>query len=766
MGKLLAFGIVFLCVAIAPPAGAGDSPTDPELDEIVVTATLRSAPAIDVPASVTLLDGQTLRDAGRSNLEDVLGLIPNLNWAGDTSLPRYFQLRGIGELEQYQGAPNPSVGFLIDDIDFSGLGTAGTLYDIDQVDVLRGPQPTRYGANALAGLIYLRSALPTDTFYGRVDLDGGDYGTKSEGAVISGPIDALASGFRLAAQHHYTDGYYHNLYLNRDDTNRQDEYTLRAKWLFKPSDRLHVELTALQVNIDNGYDAYAIDNSRNTESDQPGVDSQHSTGVSLRTHYLPTDTLGLTAIATYAKSVIKYGYDGDWGNPRSWAPAAAVYQYSEIQNRERTTKSLELRLGTESAHGFGWLAGLYGNQLDESLNDLSLGDYQPLGAPPDPANDQTNSVIASGYRARNVALFGELDGEFAADLRWSVGFRGERWSASYRGTTTDFLGTNTGYTYAAVTPTAIQSVTPATLGPANNLWGGQGSLIYGLGSGQSIYATLVRGYKAGGFNLSQGLLPGQLSFNPETDVNFEMGYKVDLVDHRLKVNADVFYVQRHDAQIKSSFQSDPTNPDYFVYYTGNAASGRNYGLEGDVEWRATAQVTLGADLGLLQTHFENFVQRFGGSDGLGGSGGQGASSQAGGGVTSVSVSRELANAPHWQAAVNATYRDPRGPFARLDVTGMGGYYFDLPPNYTTSKPYGLFNAKIGWETPHWSAYLSGRNLLDKRYPVRGFYFGDVPPNFPSEVYLQLGDPRTWVASVTVNFGGAPGGGYQELLKGP
>ena len=108
--------------------------------------------------------------------------------------------------------------------------------------------------------------------------------------------------------------------------------------------------------------------------------------------------------------------------------------------------------------------------------------------------------------------------------------------------------------------------------------------------------------------------------------------------------------------------------------------------------------------------------------------------------------------------MNATYRDSRGPsggpFARIDVTGMGGYYFDLPPNFTTSKPYGLLHAKIGWETPRWSAYLSGRNLLDKRYPVRGFYFGDVPPNFPNEVYLQLGDPRTWVASVSVNFGAA------------
>jgi outer membrane receptor protein involved in Fe transport len=737
VGKLSSLSVVVTSLALCPPLSASDSDPDSQLDPIIVTATLRSAPAVDVPQSVTVLDRQTLRDAGRANFEDVLGLVPNLNWAGDTSLPRYFQLRGIGELEQYQGAPNPSVGFLIDDIDFSGLGSVGTLYDIDQVEVLRGPQATRYGANALAGLIYLRSAEPADTLYSRVDLEGGDYGTRSEGAVISGPIDSLDSGFRLAAEHYYTNGYYQDLYLNRNDTNRQDEYTVRAKWTYTPSDRLRVELTALHIDINNGYDAFSIDNSRNTESDQPGVDSQHSTGASIRVHYLAGDNLGFTAIGTYANSIIKYSYDGDWGNPLLWAPVATVYQFSEIQNRDRTTKTLELRLGTESAHGFGWLVGVYANQLDESLVDLSLGDYQPLDVPADPLNDQSNDVIDSGYRARNVAVFGELDGDLAADLRWSLGLRGERWSASYQGTTTDFLGTGTGYTYAPVTPTSILSVTPATLNPVNNLWGGHASLNYKLDSADSLYASVSRGYKAGGFNLSQGLLPSQLSFNPETDLNLETGYKADLLDHRLEVNADVFYLYRHDAQIKTSFQSDPTNPDDFVFYTGNAASGHNYGLESDLEWRATMRVTLGADLGLLQTYFEDFVQ-------------QGAS-----GAATLIVSRELANAPHWQAAANATYRDPRGPFARIDVTGMGGYYFDLPPNETTSRPYGLLNAKIGWETPRWSAYLSGRNLLDKRYPVRGFYFGDVPPNFSNEVYVQLGDPRTWVASVSVTFGAAP-----------
>jgi iron complex outermembrane recepter protein len=707
---------------------------DEPLNEIVVTATLRPVPAIEVPGSLTVLDAQTLRDAARTNFEDVLGLIPNLNWAGDTTLPRYFQLRGIGELEQYQGAPNPSVGFLVDDIDFSGIGGVGTLYDIDQVDVLRGPQATRYGANALGGLIYMRSTDPSGTPYARVDLAGGDYGTRREGGILSGPIDSLDSGVRLAVEHYSTDGYYHNLYLNRFDTNRQDEYTYRFKWVAAPSEALRTELTVLYVHIDNGYDAFSIDNSRNTESDQPGVDSQHSTGVSLRVHDSLAPNLGFTAIGTYARSIIKYSYDGDWGNPVLWAPVATVYQYSEIQNRDRTTKTVELRLGTESNHGFGWLVGFYGNELDESLIDTSLGDYQPPGTLPDPIDDQENSVVDSAYQAKNGALYGELDWDFPAGLRASVGLRGERWSANYAGTTTNFLGTDTGYTNAPVAITSVLGVIPARLNPVNDLWGGHASLTEELTPTSAVYLTLSRGYKAGGFNLSQGLLPSQLSFNPESDLNAELGYKAVLLDNRLTLDTDIFYLYRHDAQIKTSFQSDPTNPDDFVFYTGNAASGHNYGLESDASWRVTSTLTLSADLGLLQTYFKDFVQ-------------QGAN-----GETLSIVSRELANAPHWQAAASATYRDPRGPFARLDVTGMGGYYFDLPPNPTTSKPYGLFNGKIGWVRGSWSVDIGARNLLDKRYPVRGFYFGDVPPNFPNEVYVQLGDPRTWLVSLTGRFG--------------
>lgn len=125
---------VFVLLLAAAPASAGEPGA---LDEVVVTASLRRQPLDEMPASISVLGAETLELAGLQHFQDVMHLVPNLNWAAGTARPRYLQLRGIGELEQYQGAPNPSVGFLIDDIDFSGIGMPATSFDVEQIEVLR-----------------------------------------------------------------------------------------------------------------------------------------------------------------------------------------------------------------------------------------------------------------------------------------------------------------------------------------------------------------------------------------------------------------------------------------------------------------------------------------------------------------------------------------------------------------------------------------------------------------------------------------------------
>jgi outer membrane receptor protein involved in Fe transport len=709
--KHSALSILVAALSLANGASALSDSDNQPLDEVVVTATLRSVPLEETPGSVSVLSGATLRDAGQQHFEDVLPLVPNLNWAGDTSRPRYFQIRGIGELQQYQGAPNPSVGFLIDDIDFSGLGSAATLFDVDHIEVLHGPQGTLYGANALAGLIYVKSADPSDTFGGRAELDVGDYNERSYGAVLTGPVSSLDSAFRLAVQKYTSDGFYHNAYLGRSNTDSRDELTVRGKWLFEPNDAWRVDLTVLRAQINNGYDAFAIDNSRTTESDHPGVDRQYSTGLSARSTYSGLGSATLTTIATYADTKVNYGFDSDWGNPVLWAPYTD--DFTEDQLRHRSTRSLELRLAdtpAQSAHGISWLFGVYAFELRESLTDTTAGIY----VDPFDATQNTNSlsVISSEYRSRNGALYGQLDGNIGERTRWSVGLRGERHTSRYNDSTTNLDAPTTANHF----------------GPADNLWGGQASLDYTVAEGQHVYALIARGYKASGFNLSPGLPANQLQFGPESDLNFEVGHKAQMSDGRVRIDTSLFYMMRHNEQLLTSEQLDPNNPNTFVFFTGNAKSGFNYGLESTATWAASKSLEFGASLGLLQSQYHGFVQN---------------------GVTLPD--RALPHAPPWQAAVNATWRDPRGPYARLDITGMGSFLYDLPPNDTRSSAYGLVNGKLGWDTSRWEVYLWGRNLLNKNYTVRGFFFGDEPPDFANKLYVQLGEPRNWGVHFTVRF---------------
>ncbi len=709
---------LWLCLSAVPAARVAhaEDPSDTSgnaLQEVVVSATLlRDQPLQSVPASITVLDAATLAAAGQQHFEDVLGLVPNLNWSGDTNRPRYFQIRGIGELDEYQGAPNPSVGFLIDDIDFSSIGTVGTLFDMDRIEVLRGPQGTRYGANALGGLIAMQSAAPADEFGGRVQLSGGDYDTRSYGAVLTGPVAALDSAFRIAIQQYSSDGFYRNEYLGRDSTDGNDELTVRARWRFQPADDLRMDLTVFDIRINDGYDAFDINNNRTTQSDQPGQDRQDSAAGSLKITYSGLGPTTLAFIGTFANSHIHYSYDSDFGNPVLWAPI--TYQYSDSQVRERRTHTLEARLSNTAPAAVNWLVGVYQLALSESLADTSPGIYSDP-SDPDP-DDATNvlDVTDSRFYSVNSAVFGALDGALGERWHWSVGARAERRTADYHDVSDD-----------------LNNPDPLThaFAPVDHLWGGNAALEYQVDAEQHLYVSIGRGYKAGGFNLGPDLPANQILFQPESDVNFETGYKADLFAHRLRVDADVFYTHRTGLQLQTGEQLQPDNPNTFILYNANAPSGRNYGIESDLAWTPVALIELGASMGLLNSSYHGLTL-----DG------------------EPLPDRALPHAPSWQGSLSGTLHGHGGLFLRADLTGRGSFYYDLPAlDPYASHAYVLLNLKAGISRDRWSGDVWIRNVTDRNYAVRGFYFADVPPNFPYQQFVQLGAPRQLGATVSYSF---------------
>src|SRR5260370_2502613 len=467
------------------------------LEEIVVTAGLRSTSVAELPQSVTVIDRDTLRAAGVQHFEDVLGLIADLDWAAGTSRPRCLQLRGIGEGEQYQGAPNPSVGFLIDDIDFSGVGMPATLFDTQQIEVLRGPQGTAYGANALAGLISVRTADPGNDFELSSEVTGADYDTRAASLAIGDGFAGGSAGWRLVAQQYSSNGFRHNAYLNENSTNGFDEGTLRGKLRWQLTDSLRADLALMNVDINNGYAGWSIYNTYTTYSNQRGRDAQLSNGAALRLVDSINGVGELRSVTSAANSKITYSFDGDWGNDPYWAATTgfAPYDYFQSDNRNRRTLAEDLRLtGDPSRALFGrlrWLAGVYVLRLTES--DSQTFTWNAFDAGPGGTPGAGSSGLNSNYRATNLALYGSLDANLGARATVSGGLRLEQRQAHY------------GDSADVQTPFRNQP---------NHLIGGNLSWELSMGDGKHAYATLARGYKGGGFNIGPRHLSGKRRFGP------------------------------------------------------------------------------------------------------------------------------------------------------------------------------------------------------------------------------------------------------------
>ena len=184
------------------------------IEEIIIIGNWRETTLSKEDSSIAVLDTKTIQSQALKHFENLSYLVPNLNFAASDSRARHFQIRGIGERSGYERTPNSAVGFLIDDIDFSGQGGIATTFDIDQIEVHRGPQGARIGSSAMAGLIYISTKEPSKEFEGKSELVLGDYGTVNTGIAFGGPINANQDiTYRLAVKKDYSDGFRKNIFL-------------------------------------------------------------------------------------------------------------------------------------------------------------------------------------------------------------------------------------------------------------------------------------------------------------------------------------------------------------------------------------------------------------------------------------------------------------------------------------------------------------------------------------------------------------------------
>ena len=653
------------------------------IEEITVTADFRARSELDMATSVTVMTEAVIKSRSAQHFDELANAIPNVNYASGSNRARFFQIRGIGERSQFVAPINPSVGFLVDNVDFSGAATIATMLDVEQVEVLRGPQGTRYGANALAGLINVKTHDPEDQFAASLKLGAADYNTQAITAVVTGPVTESVSA-RLAVGSHRSDGYYENSFLRTKRNNSQDEQSIRGKLSAEMSVSWQLDLSLSHVDIDNGYDAFTLDNSRTTLSDEPGQDQQESLALAIESSW-QLDSFDLKLIVGLADSDMEYGYDEDW-------TFAGIHPdgYMSRDNyiRDRKTQSLEFRfLSNDSSRLFSdstdWLFGVYTLNSSESLTR----EYTFLA-----------SNFRSDYDFDTAAVFFQLDSSLSERLTLETGLRVERRDTIYRDS--ELLG----------------------FSPTETLWGGGVAAKYLLNSNTMAYASIARGYKAGGFN-TDGTLDADLrEFGEEFLVEYEMGIKSNLLENKLHLKAALFHDDRHEQQVKSSTGRIRANGSTeFVDFIGNAAEGTNNGVEFEAVWTPSEPLGLTASLGLLDATFDSFVN----SENQDLSG------------------RDQAHAPGYMAHLAADYNLGAWSLS-VSLDAKDEFYFSDSHN-VQSDPYELLNMNLSYSGEQWSLSFWGRNLTNQDYSVRGFFFGefgnDPRKGYAPEPYVQYGEPR-------------------------
>ena len=665
-----------------------------DLPAVITSADFRPSTAQETPVSLTEINEETIEARNAQHLEEVLNLAPNVNVSSGASRGQYYQIRGMGERSQFTAPINPSVGLIIDGIDFSRSGGAATLFDIQSVEVLRGPQGTKFGANGLAGTINMRSKEPTKDFEMHAETGFAEYNTRNFGVAAGGTVveDKLLG--RASLYSHKSDGYMENDFLGRDNTNNQDELTFRSKFKLFATDDLTIDLSYIHLDIDNGYDAFTLANTRKSFADEPGEDKQRTNAVGIKTNWNASDAVTIQTEATYLHSDLVYSYDEDWGNPRDRNdPASAIYDplgigYDSFDryDRERENYSFELRALSDKAgrifnDSTNWTVGLYHINQDEKFDrTYTYGDQD------------------GAYNTQNTAVYGQLDTALTEKLTLVSGARTEYFKANYDDSN--------------AVKENIHEV----------LFGGKVGLNYQANENHMVYTTLSRGYKPGGVSNDARLAKNQRVFDTEYNISLETGVKSSWMDDRLQTTLAAFYTERKNAQVKNSIFVGR-----WIDFTGNASNATHKGIEASMDWFVTDKLRLLGSLGLLDAKFDKRTFR-----GINFNG------------------RQVAHAPDYTYSLGAEIYPSTAWTLRVNVEGKDKFYFSDSHNEQSSR-YDIVNASADYRyNKNWKVSIWARNLFDKDYATRGFGFGNNPAkNYVEEKYIQFGEPR--VAGVTATY---------------
>ena len=718
-----------------------------QLQEIIVSARKQTERLQDVPASVIALDSKTLESSGALTLEDISHEVPGLSVVSAGPGQNQIILRGLSS-----GASGPMVGYYLDDVPVSAstnvLSTNNmdaALFDLDRVEVLRGPQGTLYGASAMGGTIKYVTTQPDPrgtTATIKADLshtqNGGMNGELD--TILNEPISSTAA-IRVVGFVRDYDGYIDRYptdptnYLAAlsgpvdRNVNTEKTYGGRVLLRWQPIDQITVTPSALYQRTDLG-GAFQFDSPPGTFDDpiqnrlvkEPYDDRASLYSLVVNGDFAP---VSITSATSYFERSVFQIQDESRNIAYFFTPPETyVYPtpFNLLFNNYNFTEELRASATVGPVHG---LVGLFYSHFSGTgtVSQSLLGFDQAFG---DPFGNQPYWFASDfSLRDKQKALFGELTYDLTHALQITMGGRFYRQTQSLPVFSTGFY--NGGVSTFTTTSSSASGVTPKY------------GASYHINPDVMTYVTASKGFREGGAFFTPipaslcskdlaalGLSSPPTSYQPDTLWNYELGAKTEWLNNRLTVNGDIYYIDW------SNIQQNVVLPTCTFNFTANAGTAVSKGAELEMRYQVVRDLRLSLSGAYNQAQLISTVP-----------GAQGSPHQ------------ELENAPRWMGSASAEYRQPLGGSltgtARVDysVTGHAYNLFDSTNPYYNQAGYSLMNIRTGVESGIWQSSLYVTNLFNKH--AQTGLPNSYSSNLPTQQQYALNRPRTVGITLRVDF---------------
>jgi iron complex outermembrane recepter protein len=665
-------------------SAAAESPQqEAGVEEILVTAQFRSENLQEVPISISSIGGETLANSGTVDLTGISAKVPGLYLSSYSTISPQLYIRGVGSNDDGITAEG-AVGVYLDGI-YVGRASAALfdLYDIDRVEVLRGPQGTLYGRNTNGGAIRIETTRAGPQTKAAAEFGVGNFSQRTARGMISGPLSDAVYG-KFSAAYKKRDGWSRDEETQRR-LNDEDSVSLRGQLRIEPSSDFEA-----MISVDFARDRPGSSFKEVVAGSLFGLyeesEDRFTGSYDLVDAYIRRDIFGLsgqfdwdigpatlTALTGYRETDIAYTEDYD-------STPFPVAHIDTVQKAEQFTQELRL-VSHEGDRGFSWIVG--GFFLDESGQSDDVFMLPFFGLP----DEQT----AARTKTRSIAVFGELGYRFSDRFKFTAGLRysSERKriaiTRSYElpdGSMIDFIPlTRSAVSFDKFSPRAILEYTPV--------------------DDVLVYASVTRGFKSGGYNNFPGdRVAAQTAFRPETITAYEFGTKSVLLDRLVRLNVALFQYDYSDLQVFAPIDTGGQLP--LVQIT-NAARARIRGGEVELRVAPARALTFDVNYAHLAARYREFD--FGGIDLAGNS-------------MPRSPRDTLTLAAEWSPRLdNGAEFNLRGEY----VSSSNFFFSPFNDPDLSSGNFGLFNASLGLTMPdgRWRLSLFGRNLTDKTYLAHG-----------------------------------------------